>query len=362
MYSYKNIKSVELEISTFCNAACPQCPRNIQGGKTISNLPMINWTLEQLQSIFKIEFVKQLEMVYFCGTYGDPMTNNYIVEMCQWFKTINPKIKLGIHTNGGVGRTDTYKQLATCVDFIAFGIDGLEDTNHLYRKNVIWSQVLKNAQAFIEQGGHAVWDFIVFRHNQHQVDQAKQFSQDFGFKEFNVKKTGRFFNKAHQLVDKVDVLATDGSFEYIIEPPTDKNYLNNAYDHLSQVDFKDYVRETKITCYWRKNHMIYIGADGHVFPCGFLHDRLYGQEAESTVDHKKILDWMDDIGGADLSNAFSTDLADIIEGKWFKKIQSSWHDDRLERCGLLCGDRINLLSPQNSTIKYKKDLISKDPK
>lgn len=359
-YSYKNIKSVELEISTFCNAACPQCPRNLQGGKTISNLPMINWTLDQLQSIFEIEFVKQLDMVYFCGTYGDPMTNDSIVEMCQWLKTINPKIKLGIHTNGGVGRIETYKNLATVVDFIAFGIDGLEDTNHLYRRNVNWSRLLKNAQAFIKHGGKAVWDFIVFRHNQHQVELAMQFSQNVGFKEFNIKKTGRFFNKAHQLVDKVDVLSVNGDVEYILEPPTDKKYLNNAYNHLKQVNFSDYIKQTKITCYWRKNHMIYIGADGTVFPCGFLHDRLYGTEAEQTSDHKKILNWFEETGGKHLSNVFHTNLAEIVDGVWFAKIQSSWESDRLERCGLFCGDQINLLSPQNSTIKYKKDLIAKD--
>jgi MoaA/NifB/PqqE/SkfB family radical SAM enzyme len=361
-YQYQNIKSVELEISTFCNAACPQCPRNIQGGKTIHNLPLINWEFDQLRSILKIEFVRQLKMIYFCGTYGDPMTNPDIAKMCSWLKEINPNIRLGIHTNGGVGKNVSYKNLSSLVDFIAFGIDGLEDTNHLYRKNTNWNAIMKNVRTFIDHDGHAVWDFIIFRHNQHQVETARLLSRELGFQEFNVKKTGRFFNKAHKMVGKVDVLDLNGNKEYVLEPPTNTEYLNRAYQNLTQIDFDAYIKQTKITCYWRKNNMIYIGADGYVFPCGFLHDRLYGIEAEQTLDHKKILDWMEKIGGQHLANVFHTELSQIINGTWFQHIQNSWQSDRLERCAVLCGENVNLLSEQNVSIKYKNDLVKEQLK
>lgn len=353
-YSYNDIKSIELEISTFCNAACPQCPRNILGGKTIDNLPLINWTMQQFRSILKVEFIQQLEMVYFCGTYGDPMTNPDIVNMCKWLKTINPNLKIGIHTNGGVGKTITYTQLASIVNFIAFGIDGLEDTNHLYRRNTSWNSIIKNVKSFIESGGYAIWDFIVFRHNQHQVDIAKKLSQQLKFKEFNVKKTGRFFNKEHQLVDSVDVINTQGVKEYTLQLPDKVEFVNREYQRIKEINLNEYIENTKINCYWLKHNMLYIGADGNVFPCGLLHDRLYGVESERSVDHKKILHMMNDIGDKQLANIFHTDLEEIVNGAWFKKIQSSWTSDRLQRCGVFCGEKINLLADQSSSIKYKK--------
>ena len=49
-----------------------------------------------------------------------------------------------IHTNGGVGKQNLYRLIAQDLeDFpqgvITFSIDGLEDTNHLYRKNAKWN-------------------------------------------------------------------------------------------------------------------------------------------------------------------------------------------------------------------------------
>jgi len=354
-YSYNTIKNIELEISTYCNAACPQCVRNNFGGSTISNLPLINWTLEKLQQILTVELVKQLDMVYFCGTYGDPMANAYIVNMCKWLRATNNKLTIGMHTNGGLGKSKTYQDLAKYVDFIAFGIDGLEDTNHLYRRNVQWEKVIKNARSFIQSGGRAVWDFIVFEHNEHQVEQAQQLSVDIGFQEFNVKKTGRFFNKAHKLVDSVNVLDKNGNKEYTLKLPKNSKYINSGYNDLYKLDFTKYVKTTNIHCYWMHNNMVYVGADGYVFPCGFLHDRLYGVESQQTQDYKKILEWIQDVGEIS-ANAFLSSLEYVINGPWFKKIQESWVTGPLERCAFLCGEHVNLLSSQNSTIKYKIDL------
>ena len=53
--------------------------------------------------------------------------------------TLEKKITLWIyiHTNGGVHNTDWWEKLAQIINHngkIDFGIDGLEDTNHLYLK------------------------------------------------------------------------------------------------------------------------------------------------------------------------------------------------------------------------------------
>jgi MoaA/NifB/PqqE/SkfB family radical SAM enzyme len=351
-YSYSSIKSVEIEISTYCNAACPQCPRNNYGGKTINSLPLINWSLEQLQSVIEEPFIKQLDLIYFCGTYGDPLMNNQLTDMCSWLKQVNPNLKIGIHTNGGAGKKETFIELAKTTDFIAFGLDGLEDTNHLYRRNTKWDIIMSNANAFINAGGYAIWDFIVFQHNQHQVEDARKLSNQLNFKEFNVKKTSRFFNKNHELVDYIDVLDNNGNKEYKLYPPTNE-YLNTAYELVRQTDLNDYIKNTKITCYFAKHNQLYIGADGNVVPCGLLHDRLYGLEAEQNSDHTKILQMMNDVGGKKYTNVFHTSLESIVDGPWFDRLKHSWTHDRLERCAIYCGESIRLLKDQNTDITYK---------
>ena len=354
IYSYETITLVELEISTYCNAACPQCPRNYYGGKTVSNLPLINWSLNQLKQILDESFIKRLKMIYFCGTYGDPLMNNELVAMCEWLKSINSELKIGIHTNGGVGFKKTFKSLAKLVNFIAFAIDGLHDTNHIYRRNTKWNTIIENCSTFIDSGGYAVWDYIVFKHNQHQVDEAQELSKQLGFKEFNIKKTGRFFDRNHKLHKKLEVLDNNKNFAYNIEPSTIQFYKNTGYDIIESIDLQKYVKETKITCYLMNQNMLYIGADGYVFPCGFLHDRLYGADAENYTDYQKLKSLMEYSGGEAATNVFHSPLENIVNGNWFKCLKESWGNHRrIDRCAMMCGDTINVVKQQNTDIQYK---------
>ena len=359
-FSYKNIKILQAEISNYCNAACPQCPRNIFGGSVLPNLPLQKWKVSNLNKMFRIGFVQNLEMLYLCGTYGDPMTHPHIIKIIDWFRDKNSKLKIGIHTNGGVGRIEDYKTLANKVDFIGFGIDGLADTNHLYRRHTHWQNIIDRAQAFIESGGYAIWDFIVFEHNQHQVERARTFAGALGFSEFNIKKTARFLNRKHELTESLQVQNRDGNPDYQLRLPTNESYINKEYEKIKSIIKKfgsldAYAKKTQVKCNALRIKEIYVAADGMVFPCGWLHDRLYGPEVETTEDHIQIKIMLKDIGGWQQANIYHTDLENIVEGPWFDAIQKSWDlTSRLNRCGMMCGVEINPIGEQNNNINYKK--------
>ena len=361
MLKFSDIKILQLEVSNYCNASCPQCPRNFFGGKTIPTLPLKSWTLTEFKKIFDVKLLQQLNQVYFCGTYGDPLTNLHIVDMCKFIKDSNPKIEVGIHTNGGVGGVDRFTQLAKVTDFIAFGIDGLEDTNHLYRRNVKWNKIIENATAYIQNGGKALWDYIVFKHNEHQVELARKLSLDLGFANFSVKYTGRFLDRKHMYNNSLLVYNNDGFIDYSIMIPTKQEYINKNYQTVNFINnnhgsLTDYAASTCISCNSKRISEVYIGADGFVFPCGWLHDRLYGPEVETHPDHVKIKKLLSQAGGITKTNIFYSSLEDIIDGGWFDFIEKSWSDPefRLERCGIMCGDTLNLIGCQNTEIEYKK--------
>ena len=67
---------------------------------------------------------------------------------------------------------------------VIFSVDGLSDTNHLYRQNVVWDNVERNMRVSFAAGGRARWDFIVFGHNEHQVDEAQRTSRELGCRTF----------------------------------------------------------------------------------------------------------------------------------------------------------------------------------
>lgn len=353
MLNLQQIHSIQIEVSNHCNSACPQCPRNYHGGATIPTLPLRRWSLPEFRRVLTDDVLKQIKKVYFCGTYGDPLTNSDLAGMCQWLRR-HAEIRIGAHTNGGVGPVQQYKDLARCTDFLAFGIDGLEDTNHVYRRNVKWSMVMRNAEAFIKAGGHAVWDFIVFAHNEHQVEAARTMSQRLGFQQFNVKRTSRFLRRNHEYSASVDVLSRRGQVEYQLQIPKESRYINQDYHKIIAIQsIADYAATTKIDCNSRRIGEIYIGADGFVFPCGWLHDRLYGPELALHPDHVKIHKLIEQAGGYKSTNVFYAPLIDIVQGDWFNTIEQSWDSaDRLERCAMICGQDVNLIRDQNADVTY----------
>ena len=349
-FTYQDIRVLQAEITSDCNAACPQCPRNVYGGQTVPNLPINRWTLNELPKMFRNNFIANLELIYFCGTYGDPLMHPQVLQIADWFKQRNPSASIGIHTNGGVGKIQTYKDLAKVVDFIAFGIDGLDDTNQIYRRRVKWDQVMSRAETFISAGGRANWDFIVFEHNQHQVEKARTVAATMGFSEFNIKKTSRFLNRKHEVMPFQPVLDKYGKEEYRLYPPSDVRYLNNEIE----MPDRNTLSHTEISCNAQRISEIYVAADGMVFPCGWLHDRLYGPEVETTEDHMKMKTMLKRIGGSLKANCRYVDLQEIVDGEWFKLISESWSgQDRLERCAVMCGACINPIGAQNEQITYK---------
>jgi len=355
-YNYQQIRHVQLEISTHCNAACPQCSRNFYGGPTIENLPLIIWDLAQAQQALPKQFVQQLDSVYFCGTHGDPMTNKHIVEICKWLKQTNSKIKLALHTNGSVGKKEHYAELAPLMEFIAFGIDGLEDTNHIYRRHCDWNTIMTNVKNFISNGGKSFWDFIVFEYNQHQISQAEMLSKQLGFVKFNVKKTARFFDYNYKFKEELTVLNEKKQKIFVLRPATDLKYVNQELDKLKNINLTDYRKSVDISCHYQKKQSIYIGADGYVFPCGWLHDRLYGVDAVKSQDHLELLEMMQETSGAHMANCFQTPLEQIINGAWFNKIKDNWSTKRLTRCVLICGQKINIIQEQNKLVNYDDEI------
>ena len=141
--------------------------------------------------------IAELDKMFMCGDYGDPAAGRHTLNIYRMFRKLNKQIVLGMNTNGALRSTSWWQELANILnqprDYVVFSIDGLEDTNHIYRRGVKWSRLMQNAAAFIAAGGSAHWDMLVYRHNQHQVDECEQLARDMGFTWFRAKVSKRPF-------------------------------------------------------------------------------------------------------------------------------------------------------------------------
>ena len=149
-------------------------------------------TLETLQKQIPIHIIEQLKRFYSVGTYGDPVMNPECVKIYRWVRDNNPNCRLEMHSNGGARDTEFWKEIADLDIRVTFGIDGLEDTNHLYRRNVNWKKLIANVESFISNGGKAYWKYLIFKHNQHQVEEARQTSTEMGFSGFFPEHSDRW--------------------------------------------------------------------------------------------------------------------------------------------------------------------------
>jgi len=191
-----NVKEIHIEPTSLCNAQCPMCARNIYGEKLNPYIKLKSLPVTWFHDNIKPSQIKNLNKIFFCGNVGDPASAPELIEIIKYFKKHNDKITIGLNTNGGLKTTEWWTRLGHTLqghlDYCVFSIDGLEDTNHVYRRNVRWTKIMENVQSFIATGASAHWDMLVFEHNKHQVEEAKELADHMGFAWFRTKETDRW--------------------------------------------------------------------------------------------------------------------------------------------------------------------------
>ena len=358
MLDYSDIDSLHIEVTDKCNASCPQCARNQSGGKVNAYLPLVELSLADIKKIVPIELIKRLKMVLFCGNYGDPIMAKELLPIFEFFREINPTISLSMNTNGSARDPSWWSRLGKTVSNrgnIKFGIDGLADTHALYRKGTDFHKIIRNAEAFIEAGGHATWDYIVFRHNEHQIEEARNLAHQLGFKKFVLKKTGRFFSNS-KLENKTyqDVLDENNIPIYKIEMPTNPQYQNSSLKKEEALitqfgSLQNYLASTEVSCKVVKEKSIYISSEGLVFPCCWTANQMYVWYLP--LGSTPIAKLLNGLGGASTINAKNISIKEIIESSFFKAIQNSWScknsaEGRLLVCSKTCGELFDQFKDQ----------------
>jgi MoaA/NifB/PqqE/SkfB family radical SAM enzyme len=356
-FDYNTIDEYQLEITTNCNASCPQCPRNDLGGKLNPYMDLVNLPRDVIDRAFTTELCGRLRQVFFCGSYGDPIVHPDFLDILRDFRSKNPTLWLYVHTNGGAHNTEYWREMAEIMNGygqVDFGIDGLEDTLHLYRKNVNYNKVIENAEAFISAGGRAMWQMIVFKHNEHQVKEAEKLATDMNFFKFLARKTGRFFHHGEEReLDSWPVKKMKGETEYYFEPPVNNEWRNQSVIKLPELkkqykDLQQYFKTTDIHCDSLHGKKVAMNAQGVLLPCNFFNHNLYdarfrtgvlpGSNQGHTVDGRnQVTEFLNQYGLDNLSIHNYT-IEEIYENKFWSDLVDSWTgENRIFECAMTCG-------------------------
>ena len=342
MFRFDQLEDIHLEITNNCQASCPMCSRNVNGGLENPLISVTNWTLNEFKTILSPTVLNQIKRYYFCGNFGDPMMNNDLIEMIEYSVSINPELNIRVHTNGGARNSEWWTRLAKALPkthLVTFALDGLSDTHHLYRVGTTYENVLRNAKTFIDAGGSAEWVYIKFKHNEHQTESARQIAIDMGFKEFTIKNSSRFM-----IEPKVNVVDREGKYTHSIEPATDTPM--KFIDIKTIESFSDIVKDAVIDCKVKQDKEIYIDAHRNLYPCchtasiPYMRERINGFHSDkikeiTTTMMDQHLDMINTIGEV---NTTVRSIQDIIDSTEYQTMWDEyWTTKKLLICARTCG-------------------------
>jgi molybdenum cofactor biosynthesis enzyme MoaA len=243
---------LHVEASTFCNAWCPACPRNQKGIGLNPNLVEQNLSVKNFKKV--IDQLGKLDGIQFCGNYGDPIACNHLDELLNIAKHATRKIQ--IHTNGSLRNTEWWQNLATELAEIEhdvwFGIDGIGSVHEIYRQATSYEKVIENAQAFIGAGGTATWQFIPYKHNEHQIMDCMRLSQQYKFSKFKVVKS-------HRNIEEAKHWKTGEPFQLVV---------SDIYQTLFFKPKQGILK--KENCMHLEQPGIYLSANGKISPCCYF--------------------------------------------------------------------------------------------
>ena len=363
LYNYEDIRAVHLEITEKCQASCPMCDRNIKGGVDNPNLGdkkgLHELTIEDIQTILTPEFVKQLDRLYMCGNFGDPIVANDTLDVFKYLREQNSNMWLNMNTNAGAKKEDWWRDLAKVLGnkgHVTFSFDGLGDTNHLYRQGVNWDIAWRNAMAFIEAGGRAHWDFLIFAHNEHQVEEADALAKEKGFEKFMKKKTGRFFStvknsgkEEHQAVNR------KGENQQLLEKPKEVKFQNKATKDIIKLEEKHgslekYFDNVKIKCKVAAEKSMYLSAEGLILPCCWVAGSMY--KWWQKPGENQVWELLQQSGGKDVFDAKTHGVKSVLSNEYFTgRLVDSWskanvHLGKPIVCAQKCGEEFDAFAAQ----------------
>jgi sulfatase maturation enzyme AslB (radical SAM superfamily) len=367
-----DIKVVHLEHTSKCNLLCPQCARTVDGNVN-PLLELSELTLKDYKKIFTPEFSPQIERVFWCGNYGDSIASGNWMECAFWLRYSGVQ-SMQLYTNGSARKPDWWKKLAIIFnrkrDAVYFSIDGMEDTNHLYRVNSNWKIIMKNAEAFINAGGKARWDYLIFDHNAHQVKDAYNLAKEMGFRQIVFKNTSRFISNKEFLDsmprDEEEVIdRKTQEKKHIIADKDNKN--KNKFELIIEKygNWNNYVNDTSIDCKYQNMKAIYINFKGQLWPCCWVGapTHFYGKDNIQRDQLENLLTRYDE----NFNSIKKNSVKEILEHQYHNNdLVESWtntmEDDnaKLHTCGRTCGSMYEFSSGMETSNAKRYYLNERD--
>jgi radical SAM protein with 4Fe4S-binding SPASM domain len=247
--------SMEIEPTTSCNLRCPQCPSGLR--EFTRNTGMLNLDLYK-----KIIDELHPELVWLILYFqGEPFLNKQFLEFVKYASEKN--IYTATSSNAHYFTDEVAEAtVKSGLDRLIISIDGVTQESYAkYRIGGKIEKVLEGTQKLVywkknlrSKTPHIIWQFIAFKHNEHEIPLIKKMAKEIGVDELGIKTAQIYdYQTSNELIPDNEQLSRykkneEGSYEI-------KNKLLNQ-------------------C-WRMWRGSVITWDGLVVPCCFDKDATH---------------------------------------------------------------------------------------
>lgn len=228
LYNSKDL-SLWLDLSTHCNAKCPQCHRtNADGLQKVDWLPIIQWPVEDFKKAFSPETLKHIDRIDICGTWGDPMMNKDIFEIVEYIMN-RSRCHILINTNGSIRNADWWWKFGLLGGkriTVMWAVDGITQEQHsLYRQDTDLETVLDNMETFTLAGGISQIFTVVFKHNEKDMYNIAKSVKERGAQDIFFVPSNRFKRDSnkYEFIDKV------GEMKFLEKATIDEHNTANFF-------------------------------------------------------------------------------------------------------------------------------------
>lgn len=181
---------LHLELTSKCALRCTECART----KYLEKIPVREMSLSVIEAIKRSG--KVFREISLCGAHGDPIYHSNFHDVLKKLKTFPGSPLISIATNGSYRTEDWWKETALLLarkDEVIFAIDGLKDTLTQYRVNADWDSIRLGMETLKKNSRvRILWQWILFRHNEHQLEEAGKLAREWKVDQFLILKSSRY--------------------------------------------------------------------------------------------------------------------------------------------------------------------------
>ena len=247
--------TISIEPTTACNLRCPECPSGLRSFTRETG----NLKEDFFRKVIDEQYRRLMYLIFYFQ--GEPYINPKFLDMVKYAH------RKGVYTitstNGHfLTPENARKTVESGLDRILISIDGsTQDVYEQYRKEGTLDTVLEGARNLVkakrEAGSstpHIVFQMLVVRPNEHQIEDVQKLAKTIGVDEVKLKTAQVYdYKNGHELIP------TQREYSRYVQGPDGTWHLKNKL--LNQC--------------WKLWHACVITWDGIVVPCCFDKDAVH---------------------------------------------------------------------------------------